>query len=528
MGLNKNKKSYFIYILCAYLTVLAVGIYVLNTRHAKNLEVDSYNAEGKQRAGEIGNANFFNKADGKYYEDSRFTIEANDNTEYLTRLFNSENTVNLPAGNFFCKSKIILKGMNLTVQGVKGSTKIVFDSRTFSNYGQGYLSECLIINSNYADEFNETTAQKMKISDISFEYKRYTNRSPKTIMILKNIRRADILNCDFIADLSNTMPVTNLDLYNACKNVTVADCNFVNNTMALSGGCVWVRNLTTRLSAVADNTTENVKITDCNFEKDSKDEVIAVYSTVGNVRNVIINNCKIVDRFEKQEIVLSVYSSEDKYYGTVDNIIISNNIIISDYFNAFIICTGIENRKKPTTNISIYNNDINAQSVGTSSKTIIYNPAGNEKSNIYAINNRITLTGNGYCNAISNVSSAEGNVISGQFRYGITGGAAINNTIQGAESAVVSPVVALRNTISDVKYGIRSFANNSYIGGNTVDISELSGFCAIELNSQARIYCANNNIRTHDSSQYAIIGKGANIILDNNDLAGEGKMIASK
>lgn len=542
------KRVLFISILCLFLvTVTVVSIYIFNTTKLKNTGVGD-NAEetvvisplngsllaaqdsdkSTKRSSEIGNANYFNPADGKYYSDANFTNAANDNTEYLKALFNSGEVVKIPAGNFLCKTKLVLKGMNLSAQGVKGATKIVFDSKTFSNYGLGSVAECLIINANYSDEFKVNTAQKIDISNISFEYKRYTNRSPKTIMLFKNISEANIRNCNFIADLANTMPVTNLDIYNGCKNVTVSNCNFINKTKALSGGCIWVRNLTDSLENVVGNTTENIKINDCSFEKDSKDEVIAIYSTVGNVRNVIINNCKIEDYSDKQEIVLSVYSSEDKYYGTVDNVTISNNEIISKKFNAFVICTGIENRKKPTTNVSIYNNIITLESINSKNKTVVYNPLSNMESNIYAANNIITLTGGTNTNAITNLTSAEGNKISGPFKYGITGGVAINNVISGAETGIISPELAVRNNVTKVKYGIRSFNGDSYIKSNTIELDKNTGLYAVELSTQYQIYCANNTIQTYDANQFGIIAKGLKIILSNNEVLGDGKTLISK
>jgi len=321
---------------------------------------------------EVGNANYFNQQNGKYYADSSYTIEANDNTAYLLSLFQSEETVNLTAGNFLCKTKIVLNGQDLSVSGIEGKTKIVFDSKTFTNYGLGAFAECLIINKNYADEYKSDSAQRISISGIIFEYNRYAISSPKTIMLFKNIKGANINNCSFIADLANSNPVTNLDFYNGCKNVTVSDCYFSNKTKAIGGGCIWVRNLTTQSVSVEGNTTENIEINKCKFEKNSKDEVIAVYSVIGNVKDITIKNCDIKDYSINQQIVVSVFSSEDKYYGTVDNVIINNNSIYSQNFKAFVIMVGIENKIKPTTNVIISNNKIVTESQAIT-KTIIYN-----------------------------------------------------------------------------------------------------------------------------------------------------------
>lgn len=470
----------------------------------------------------IGNANYFNGIDGKYYSDPSFKTEANDNTEFLLNLFNSEGLVNLPAGNFLCKSKIALRGKNLSVKGIEGKTKIVFDSKTYKNSGLGAVAECLVINNNHAGEYKSDSAQQIYISGIKFEYNRYSLSSPKTIMLFKNIKGASITNCSFIADLGNGAPVTNLDFYNGCKNVTVSDCYFSNKTKALSGGCIWVRNLTAQGVSVEGNTTENIDINKCKFEKNSKDEVIAVYSTIGNIKDITIENCDIKDYATSQEIVLSVYSSEDKYYGTVENVIVNNNSIYSQNFKAFIIMVGIENRLKTTNNVMITNNKIVSGSKNIR-KIIIYNAKNNKDSNIQVNNNEITATESSHYIAISNATYVNGNKISGTIENGIVGGGIVtNNVINGVENGIVSPDVVLKNSISQAKYGIKVYNGDCFINGNEIELDEEIGVCGISITSQGSVACINNTINTFTPNQYGIITKSINTILSNNKLVGSG------
>lgn len=470
---------------------------------------------------EVGNANYFNQKDGKYYADSSYTIEANDNTAFLLGLFKSEETVNIPAGNFLCKTKIVLNGIELSVHGIEGKTKIVFNSKTFTNYGFGAFAECLIINQNYADEYKSESAQIINILGIIFEYNRYAISSPKTIMLFKNIKGASIKNCSFIADLANSIPVTNLDFYNGCKNVAVSDCYFSNKTKALSGGCIWVRNLTEQAANVEGNTTENINIYKCEFEKDSKDEVIAVYSVIGNIKDITIKNCDIKDYSTSQQIVLSVYSSEDKYYGTVDNVIINNNSIYSQNFKDFVIMIGIEKRIKLTTNVMITNNKIVSESK-TIRKIIIYNASNNKDSNIQINNNEINATSSAHYIAIAHATYANGNKISGTIENGIVGGIVTNNVIAGVVNGIVSPAIVMKNTISQAKNGIRVYAGDCFINDNVIELDKDTGVCGIEITSQGIIACINNTIYTFTPNQYWITTKSTNTILSNNIL-GSGK-----
>lgn len=543
MGIRNNKKVKYLCCLSIVLVVvITFGIYKyttyqayltkpkeanINTVATSNISdtvtaIASSNSISIQK--DIGNANYFNKKNGKYYADSKYTIISNDNTEYLSSLFKSEKSVNLPAGNFLCKTKIVLKGRDLSVTGVEGKTKIIFDSKTYVDSGVGAFTECLIINKNYAEEYKPQSAQSINISNITFEYKRYFSSSPKTIMLFKNIKAANLKNCSFIADLPNGLPVTNLDLYNGCKNVIVSNCNFINKTKATSGGCIWVRNLTTQTKDKEGNTTENINISKCSFDKDSKDEVIAVYSVVGDVKNVIINNCDIKDYFSKQDIVVMVYSSEDKYYGTVDNVIISNNNIYSQSLNSFIISTGVENSIKPTTNVIITNNKIITDSQNDRRKIIIYNAASNKDSNILVNNNEITTDSPCFA-AIVNASCAERNKITGRFENGIVGGVVINNIITGAVNGIVNVNISLKNTISKVDYGIRIYKGDCYINGNTVVLNKPytnSVKCGIEILAKDNVDCSKNTIQTYNKSQYGIIAEGANTTLNNNKVLGEG------
>ncbi|MDF2986008.1 MAG: hypothetical protein K0R50_1518 [Eubacterium sp.] len=538
-----HRKKTDIFISCLIIVVAAifsVGIYIskahndypdLTSISAKSIitggrVMDDHTTKktNSKRNNNLGNANYYNPNDGLYYADSGFKTIANDNTEYLLSLFNSGKDVNLPAGNYLCKTNVSITGNEVKIKGVKDRTKIVFQCKDFVYNSSGPYNEGVVVNKNHANEYNEANAQAIGIYDITFEYKRYQAKSPKTIMLFKNVKKLHLVNCSFIADLPNEIPVTNLDLYNACKNVLVLDCYFSNKTRALSGGCIWVRNLTTQTVSVPGNNTENVTIRSCEFDKDSKDEVISVYSTIGNVKDVVITKCKIRDYFTKQDTVLSAISSEDKYYGTVENVVISNNYIYSQNFNAFMISTGLENRKKQTKNVVIYNNEIVNDSQSTKRRIIIYNPLVNKDGSIVVTGNEIISKPNPSVYAIANVSIANENKITGNIESAVVGGIAADNIITGALNGIVNPDAALKNTINQVKYGIRVFQNDSYLYSNNIELDKDNGICGIEVLSEENVICAKNIIQTNAKAQYGFIARSPDTHLYSNQVSGEGKI----
>ncbi len=537
--MKTHAKRFDIYIPCLIIAIICtIGIYIVKTYShypdsitisAKSIKPggkvmdDNSTKSSKRTILKKGNADYYNPKDGLYYADKDFKVSANDNTEYLLSLFNSGKDINLPEGNFLCKANIPLTGRELKVTGVKGKTKIVFECKDFSYVISGPFSEGLIVNKNYANEYVEATAQIISISNIDFEYKRYQDKSPVTMMLFKNVKALNISDCSFISDLANEIGVTNLDLYNACKKVTVTDCYFNNRTKANHGGCIWVRNLTSQSVAVEGNTTENVYISNCEFDKDCKDEVISVYSTIGNVRDVVITDCKIRDYFTAQDTVLSAISSEDKYYGTVDGVLIANNYIYSAHFNAFMISTGLENRKKPTRNIVISNNEIVSDSQSTRRRIIIYNPANNRGSNIIATGNKISSKPNTAFYAIANVTYANENKITGNIESGIVGGTVTNNIITGAVNGIVNPDSASKNVLSQVKYGIRVFQNDSYLYSNNIELDKTTGVCGIEVQSPDYVTVTKNQIQTTAATQYGYITKNPNTFLQGNQVSGAGK-----
>ncbi len=345
-------------------------------------------------------------------------------------------------------------------------------------------------------------------------------------MLFSNVNKIILENCTFIADLASELEVTNLDLYNGCKNVLVNNCKFINMTKADSGGCIWVRNLTSDEYGISGNDTEDILIKNSTFIKDSKDEVIAVFSNRGHVKNITIKDNLINDYSEKNQIVLSTFSSDNSYYGTVSDVTIDNNKIYSKNFQAFIILIGKDKRKNETSNVKIVNNTITAEGINDIRKVVINVGDGNV-NNVLVENNTINAKNMHNATAIRNAYFVRNNTIDGDLKYGVIKGNVVKNIIRGADVGILSPKEALENTITNCRIGISSSPGKSKIVNNTVILNRNNGLGGIEVTGKVldggNILCSGNNIFTVSHKQIGFIIHSGSIILSGNNVFGSGK-----
>jgi len=473
----------------------------------------------------VGNANYYNISDGNYYADPEFTIPANDNTGYLLELFQSETEIYIPEGNFLCRTKLSVKGQNVRITG-SGNTKIIFDARHFSNYGSGAVSEGLMVNHSYKGIFDAATAQNIEIQNIKFEYKRSTANNPKTMLLFGNINSLIINNCEFYADLEG-QKVTNLDLYAACKNVQVTNCKFVNTTKAQSGGCIWVRNLTSAKEDIPGNVTENVIIENCVFEKNSKDEVVAVFPCRGHVRDVVVRKCTINNYYDNNTMVLSVYPGDNDWYGSARRVTFSDNYIYSSNTTAFVFMLGAEDRVNELSDVNITGNTIVAESKTGKRKFIIY-VSGKNVNNVTVEENNITAKNFVESIGIENATRVARNKIIGTLEYGIVNGEVVDNYISGARIGIKSSI-ARNNEIENCQIGISTNPDSAVIENNKITLSS-AGKAGVEVLSnkkaqKSNVEITNNTISTENNKQYGFYISSGRIYLKNNNVLGNAKMV---
>lgn len=476
---------------------------------------------------EIGNANFYNAKDQKYYSDKNFKYEANDNTDYIIKKFGEDGKVYLPKGNYLCKSPIRIRGKNVILYGPEGACKIIFDSRAIKFIEKGE-QKSYIINDGYSLSFNNNTAQNISINGIDFEVKQSDNSPFNYLLTLANVKGGIIQNCRFISDKSSKNMVTLVNLLSCCKNIKITDCSFKNMTGASTGGCIWVRNLTTK-QKLKENITENISITRCSFVQNSGDETVAVYSSVGNVKKVYVKDSVFKDYSDINAKVFSTFPSDNKDEGTVEEVQFHNNRIYSERIKYFIITVGGPNRSNRVSNVSISNNEITVDKDSDNKCALIYvNDINTNSSDIKVYNNTISVNSLLNSTGIYNASFTKNNKIIGRLGRGIVFGKCYENIINGALRGIVSSEIAKQNEIYNSRVGISCETQKSLISNNKIILDKKDGLCGIEVKKSPDnidITCLDNEIITRTEEQNGFIIHNGNVRLRDNVISGPGREV---
>jgi len=472
----------------------------------------------------VGNANFYNETDGRYYADKNFKQTANDNTQYLIDLFEAGGDIRLPEGNFFCTRQLSLKGPDTRIRGVKGRSRIVFDGQAINTVNRGDIS-AYIINAGYSRTYDDNTAQQIYMEGLEFELKQSDLNSYNMLLALANVKKGSIKDCNFITDAKSENFVTLIDLYSCCKNINIENCKFTNMTAASKGSCIWVRNQTLPEKSI-ENVTENIIINQCSFKQNSDDEILAVYSSVGVVRKVTVRDSVFRDLSDRNIKVFSAYSSENRFYGTVNDISFTGNKIFSDSIRNFIITVGGPDRKNKVSNIEIADNEIHISGDTDQKCAVIYiNDIGTDVDDVRVIRNLISAGNLNNSSGIYNASLAEKNTINGNLYRGIVYGDARSNNINGCQVGITSPSFAKENRITNCRIGISCESRNSKLLENIIILDPVAGVGGIEVKkskSAFEIQCVKNSITTSLTKQYSFILHSGRVELVSNTSHGPG------
>lgn len=476
---------------------------------------------------EIGNAFFYNEKDQKYYSDKKYKFQANDNTDYIIKKFNTEGKAYIPEGNYLCKRPLRIRGKNIELYGLEGKCKIIFDSKekVFIEKGK---QKSYIINDDYKLNYDANTAQNISIKGIDFEIKQRDENSYNYLLTLANIKGGTISNCRFISDVASKSMITFVNLLSCCKNIQIQNCYFKNMTNANTGGCIWVRNLT-KQDSLKENITENIAISKCNFIQNSGDETVAVYSSVGNVKKVSVRDSSFEDYSDINAKVFSIFPSDNKDNGTVENIQFDNNKIYSEKIKYFVITVGGPNRSNSVSNVDISNNEITVDEDSDNKCTLIYvNDINTNCKDINVFNNTIEVNKLPNSTGIYNASLCKNNRLLGVLGRGIVFGECYQNIINFALRGIVFPEIAMQNEIYNSRIGISSKEQKSIICDNKIILSESNGLCGIEVQSSQKNYditFTNNEIITNDQAQNGFVIHSGNIKLKDNKVSGPGRDI---
>lgn len=197
--------------------------------------------------------------------------------------------------------------------GVPGKSRLV-PSTSFTR--TGFANQFMIINSAFAQGYNESTANEILYKDFDLYVVPGANGS---LIGLGNVKRGLIHRCNVTATrvinggTGKPYAIDSLiDLYTCVKRVKVTKSELKNITGAygstkiseFGGSCIWIRNLSAD-GADPDNVTEGNVIEDNDLEHATSDEYIAIFGVRGVTRGNSVRHNRI-----------KAYSIDGVYHNT--------------------------------------------------------------------------------------------------------------------------------------------------------------------------------------------------------------------
>jgi hypothetical protein len=391
--------------------------------------------------------------------------DGSDETDAFQALVNYANSINvplyLPSGNY-----LISKSINniLSLVGTPNKTTITLAPDFIKT---SFASQFCFTNPNFTNGgYNPTTANNVVVKHISITT---TPNSPRSIFGFANIASLEMddvtITANKVINQSTGRPYAVdalIDLYAACKNVKIHNCNLNNLTYARGatypwsaggGGCIWVRNLlgSTAAGALDSNATEHIDIFNNTMNHATSDEAIAVYGVVGKTRKVNVHHNRIYGLdVDPNQIVfyntlVSVFPLKHSTLGAnalVEDVTIADNYISSrshlysvmrfgSSADTNVICQRIKSSRN--TIVSFVSSDATsgpqAQWVANGS------PSGEPAPNLNVLVMRaIQGSASTFANANASLESDNDTLVcSGNANWGITGFDIVNNpTIKGS------------------------------------------------------------------------------------------------
>lgn len=478
---------------------------------------------------DVSNVKDFGAVGDGVNDDTKAIQDAIDGAEIQGRY-----VVFVPPGVYRLKNKIKLKS-HVIFKGIRGKSKIVI-SDFLDKTAEGILS-----NEHFSRTYKPDTADEITVDGIDFEFTRVSRDYPKTILFFANAKRVTIQNCSFSSfnTFANT-ETTHLDLYACCKNVKVINCDFTHINEG-TGGCIWVRNLTSAVNNLNGDITCNVEITGCNFTKSSRDEIIAVFSTRGDVKDVSIHdNTFNVTHDARMSFPFSAYPAENIYHGGVENVTFERNTVYMERVNTFLFMLGLSGRTNLCRNIKIKSNRFFVNIPDNKAVHLFYcNVSVTDTSfegNYVEVNASPEAKINYVC---INIQDVHGNTIKGSPAKAIENGIynaqrVTNNVLDYVSTAISTCRLVSNNTISHCRYGIVFQGDVDAIASNNIiSLESEATYCgAIRVKSEeTRVSAVGNVITTTKKNDYAIYLENGLITLVGNlyrkNPAGDFKYIKS-
>ena len=409
--------------------------------------------------------------------------DANDHSDELIAFYNrSGSLVQEPGTYLISKNMIMPSNISLYAYNVMLWANAGWTDLTGNHYA-GKRSVVLI------EAVDNVRIWGLEVkSDLSVSF-------GNTPFMMRNTNHVRLASVSGTHSDTRTLSFNPFDLESNCTDIKITDSYFRNETGAVSGLCS-IRQLSTA------GITKNIKVLDCLFDKDSGDEVLAVYGVLGKTTDIEIEgntfNSSSAKRTHGTLISMFPLATVAGDASEVNNVKFTNNLIIATAFVSSIIRVGsTEDVSNTCNNIFIDRNTLVVANATPESILIRY--IKNVGDNVTCIGNSISQVDTNICKAFiggpfKQVSENHGNMYAEFIFIGCS---------------VVSGNIGLTNFALNGYnfYNVKRFSNNDTVSDSGGRQESYTGLTEV----------VNNKMK--------ITGVGSSSILSSNDL-GTGKLAA--
>lgn len=224
----------------------------------------------------------------------------------LQRALDNYDSVIVPK-NFRCivTSTIRLNTNNALIGEDKLSSKIIINADQFR--WEDVFNPAAFVNASTQMHTNSTSFAKanknLQVINLTFELSGLKIYNMQSVIRLAGIENVSIRNCAFAVSSGNNLSHNAIiDLHGAYRRISIVKCTFdISTGNKRAGGGIWIQN-------TSSSDCSDVRVVNCEFNVDSKDEALAIYTTgSGKVSGVSILNNSFTAK-ESRETNVSVVS----------------------------------------------------------------------------------------------------------------------------------------------------------------------------------------------------------------------------
>lgn len=462
-------------------------------------------------------------------------------------------TVHFPPGTYKANNNLKLKN-NVNLSASPGTVTIFMDNDC-AGIGEAWIGA-----ENWAWNFNPATAPSFTVHGINFEYRNNLNHASvqgggdgklREMIRLFNVQNVTFDSCKFnapveVADISTYSGVSCLDLYGNWKNITVKNCDFslLSNSF-IDGGCIWARNFTNDVGGYS----EKLLIDNCTFTKKSHDEILALYTCKGNIKNVKVTNCyfKQLESNTVSPVTFTIKATRaEDVFEDVE--FTGNTVDIDDV--SFVCFNFLGDGLGKINNVKIHHNTWNVNTncdPATNNPHVVLSNSPNV-TDVHFEKNTVTATAGDGCyfkHAVKGIENVCGNTLNGKFQNVITQAAICkDNTGTVDPNITVSDITGItncktaeNNKIYNVLRGVllvyaAGTTNQAYYTNNEFVLKNDALARGIFFQSGGKAFVTdaqfiNNIFNIPHTSSYAIQMDATatwNVVLRDNRFIGNGKV----